>query len=110
MNNYREDYWVEALECSLDAHGFPNAICKELITAIAKDIRIAHEMHSEASGEININNPLRQELRNLEKRKDAEIAEVKNREVIYETCLAGLIGVEPRRLYINHGDVCVSRT
>lgn len=65
-------YWKEAVACSLDEHGI--VATDEVIEKVARDMEMAREMQSEATGELNIPNPLITENKILEKRLHDEIA------------------------------------
>ncbi len=103
-------YWQESLESSLDANGAWNLLSKEQITLIAKDLVMSHEMYSEYSGEMNIPHPLNEELRKSEERYQRDLKDGEKREDLWKTAFANKLGVEKRRLHINHGDIELSRT
>jgi DnaJ-class molecular chaperone len=85
------NYWLEALESSLDENGCFSALTKEQREAVAKDMNIAHEMHSEATGEINIPNPAHAEIKRLSdevkrERDKVHCVECNGRGSITESC------------------------
>lgn len=66
------NYWLEALECSLDENGGYNQLTKEQREAVAKDLERAHEMYSEHTGSINIPDPRVKEIKALEAKVERE--------------------------------------
>lgn len=74
------NYWLEALQSSLDEHGVIHDLTKEQLAAVAKDMDFAHQMHGEATGLINIPNPLRLENEKLSKELKREREKVFCRE------------------------------
>lgn len=82
------NYWLEALEYSLDENGAFNALTPEQREAIAKDLERAHEMHGEATGSINIPNPLSFDLKEKERQREREKAEAERRENIFKDAIA----------------------
>lgn len=82
------NYWLEALESSLDENGAYSLISEEQRIAIAKDMEMAHEMHGEATGSINIPNPLAFDLKEKERQRERENKEAQQREDILKKCIA----------------------
>lgn len=72
MNDPHLNYWLESLECSLDALGLFDAIPKEARQQIAKDLMHSSEMKSMAFGEHCIPNPLAVEVSKLKKSLESE--------------------------------------
>lgn len=62
------NYWLEALNSSLDEHA-PNLVLSDAQReAIAKDLELAEQMHFEASGADHIPNPVELENERLKSR------------------------------------------
>ena len=105
VNDYRTDYWKEALDCSLDALGLTLEATSEQRNAVAKDLLRAHEMWSEASGEINIPNPQKEETRSP-KEHLREVKELELQREIFRNAYADKIGLHPserHRVALNNG-------
>lgn len=74
------NYWLEALDNSLDEHCPSVDLTPALREAIANDLRIAHEMYAEVTGQICIPNPLKSDLEATKRALKAEREKVHCRE------------------------------
>lgn len=74
------NYWLEALDSSLDEHCPSVELTPALREAIANDLRIAHEMYGEATGTLCIPNPLKADLEATTRALKAEREKVHCRE------------------------------
>jgi hypothetical protein len=99
------NYWLEALECSLDEAGCIDALTKEQREKVADDLQRAHEMHAEATGELCIPNPVRSELQETLRKHDRELRERDERERLWKRGMAKALGCPERQLYINRGNI-----
>lgn len=64
------EYWNIAVEEALDDAGITTSL--EQRAELSKAMEMAHDMYSEASGEMHIPNPLQEENRQLRKRLEYE--------------------------------------
>lgn len=66
------NYWLEALEASLDENRCYESLTGDQRIAVAKDLERAAEMHGEATGAHYIPNPLSTELKKLQRALEEE--------------------------------------
>ena len=59
-------YWLEAVACALEEAGI--TATSEQTKAIASDMERAREMYAEAHGHLSIENPAKEEMRQLHNR------------------------------------------
>jgi rRNA-processing protein FCF1 len=101
------DYWTEVLGISLDENGV--ILTKEQRIAIAKDLMRAAEMESEASGALCIPNPLKAELDEVARNYKEDVRRAEEREAIFRRAYARVCGYDEKRIYLNHGEIFISR-
>ncbi len=97
-------YWAECLSQSFDEHGV--SVTPEQLAAIAQDVQSAHEMHGQAFYQPE--SPLIDEVRHLKEKHARELAEANRIADTWKAEGCRVAGVEPRRAYINNGEVYVS--
>lgn len=106
---YINPYWKEALECALDEAGQFGVIPSDKVDEIAASLTVAAEMESEATGRINIPNPLQSEIENIKRSHVRELADAERREDILKANIARRFNVDPRHIGISRsGDITYS--
>jgi len=103
MKNYKLDYWIESVSCSLDEHNIK--VPAETIEAIAKDMLNASECQGMAFGYEAIPNPKNAEIEEIKRKYEARIKELEARDYIFRQSVANRRGVKPENVYIENGSV-----
>jgi hypothetical protein len=108
MNDYKLDYWKEAVSSSFDEHKLKHP--DDIIESIAKDMVNASECQSQAFGWDSIPNPAKAEKSGKEKILEAKIAELENEILCYRQSVATRRGVPLEQVHVDvHGTVIYGR-
>lgn len=105
-----KDYWREAFMCAIEEVGLFDLCSKEDFDKGGESIRQSAENQSIAFGWDCIPDPRIAEREAEETRRKREVAEEEKRTELFRKAYAARLGVEPHRLYVNNGDIFVSRT
>lgn len=103
------DYWLEALEIALDDEGLLDAIPKKARENIAGSLEISHENYGMAHGHDAIPNPRDADIERLKAAHKREIEEFEALDAAYRKGIGRLKNVDPRRIYVDRGEVMISR-
>src|SRR5687768_12485841 len=100
MNDYKLDYWKEAVSSSFDEHSlkYPD----DIIESIAEDMINASECQSQAFGHDCIPNPAKAEKSSKEKILEAKIAELEKEILCYRQSVATRRGVPLEQVHVDH--------
>lgn len=108
--DYRLDYWIEAVQCSLDENGLFGYIPKELIKSIAKDMHNAYENIGMAFGDHVARSPVETDKDRKIKALEAQVKELEKDIYCYKSNVARRRHVEPNEVYLsNSGEVMYDR-
>lgn len=105
MNDAKRTYWEETVSNTISEHRPDILLSDAELTAIAGCFEIAAQMQAEAFGELNIPNPLITEQNRIRRCADEREKDLQHVVDIWRNALAGLMRVEPRRLYLNNGNI-----
>lgn len=94
-------YWKEALEIALDEAGLFGVIPPDKIEEIACALTFAAEMESEATGRLNIPNPLKAEIDNIKRRHSSELADAERREDSLKGSIGRRLNLDPSRIGVD---------
>jgi hypothetical protein len=103
MQDYKLNYWIEALQISLEESGVFGILSDEVLRNVAKDMIHASEMQSQAFGWDQIPSPAKAEKSETEKRLENRIKELENEILCYRKSVAQRRGVPLEDVYLDYG-------
>lgn len=103
MSDYKLNYWIESVACSLEEQGV--SLPQETIKAIAKDMINSAECEGMAFGHDAIPDPLNAEIEQLKKGYESRIKELEARDLVFRESVAVRRGVKVENVYIQNGSV-----
>jgi hypothetical protein len=108
MANYRLNYWIESVSCSLEENDI--TVSAETLEKIAKDMMNSAECQGQAFGHDAIPNPRNSEMEELKRKYEARIKELEARDLVFRESVANRRGVRSENVYIEHGSVMYDKS
>lgn len=104
-DDYKTDYWLEALDCALEDVGYFDTIPNEAKIKIAISLVISAEMQSQAFGCDAIPSRANSETDELKKKYEKQIKELEERELNYRKSVATRRHVDLHQVYMDRDGV-----